>query len=414
VKSFLSKNSFSHNVILLSGGTIIGQAVVFISTPLLTRLYAPEDFGLLAIFSALLFIITAISSLRYELAIPLSETEEGAVNILLLCTGLVVLISVLTGIGVLFLADSIGVWVNNQKISSYLWLLPIGVLLSGLYKVANFWAIRIKALKSVAKTKITQSIAMILIQLSAFKLGGSALIYGQIMGHSIGAGKLGALATRSNWDLIKQTKLHKVIKEAKLNYRFPLFLTWSTFFNTAGTQAPNLLFAALYSPSVAGLFFLANKIMATPMSLVGQAVSQSFLAEASEANRNNQLFTLAIGVSKKLVLLILVPSFLLLMFGEKFFSLLLGDEWAEVGVFAKILIPAVVAQFAISPISQLLAVKNKQHITLMINIMLFILKVVPLLVSTLIYNNIYISIGVYSISTMIGYLIFLLITLKNA
>lgn len=53
VKWFLPKNRFARSVSILAGGTAAGQAIVVLASPLLTRLYSPEDFGLLAVYAAL-------------------------------------------------------------------------------------------------------------------------------------------------------------------------------------------------------------------------------------------------------------------------------------------------------------------------------------------------------------------------
>ena len=55
-----------------------------LAAPLLTRLYSSEDFGLLSVYTSLLALIGVISSLRYELAIPLPEDDGEAVNVAVL------------------------------------------------------------------------------------------------------------------------------------------------------------------------------------------------------------------------------------------------------------------------------------------------------------------------------------------
>ena len=54
------------------------------AAPILTRLYDPDDFGLLAVYSGILALVLVVASVRYELAIPLPEDEEEAANIAVL------------------------------------------------------------------------------------------------------------------------------------------------------------------------------------------------------------------------------------------------------------------------------------------------------------------------------------------
>jgi len=44
----------------LMAGTLIGQLILMLSAPLLTRLYTPADYGVLASYSALVLILSAL------------------------------------------------------------------------------------------------------------------------------------------------------------------------------------------------------------------------------------------------------------------------------------------------------------------------------------------------------------------
>ena len=66
LQRFKPKSAFARGVGVLVGGTAGAQALMVLAAPLLTRLYSPEDFGLLAVYSGLLAICTVIAGLRYE------------------------------------------------------------------------------------------------------------------------------------------------------------------------------------------------------------------------------------------------------------------------------------------------------------------------------------------------------------
>ena len=83
-RRLLPKNHFARSVGILAGGTAAGQAIIVAASPILTRLYTPEDFGVLAVYASLLSILGVVASLRYELAIPLPESDEEAANVTVL------------------------------------------------------------------------------------------------------------------------------------------------------------------------------------------------------------------------------------------------------------------------------------------------------------------------------------------
>jgi O-antigen/teichoic acid export membrane protein len=81
VKSIFFKSEFNSNVLTLMVGTTIAQAIPIAITPILTRIYTPEDFGILALFMGFTAIFGTIANARYELAIMLPEKDEDAINI---------------------------------------------------------------------------------------------------------------------------------------------------------------------------------------------------------------------------------------------------------------------------------------------------------------------------------------------
>ena len=84
LKNKFKSESAVKSVFLLAGGTAIGQAIYVFVTPILSRLYSPSDFGVLAIYAALLSILGTFTSLSYHLAIPLPEEDASAINLLVL------------------------------------------------------------------------------------------------------------------------------------------------------------------------------------------------------------------------------------------------------------------------------------------------------------------------------------------
>jgi lipopolysaccharide exporter len=78
-------SSFATDILKLVTGTTFAQVVAILASPLLTRLYGPEAFGFLALFTSITSIIGVIACMRYEMAIMLPKTDEEAANLLGLC-----------------------------------------------------------------------------------------------------------------------------------------------------------------------------------------------------------------------------------------------------------------------------------------------------------------------------------------
>ncbi|KEO81011.1 oligosaccharide flippase family protein [Tumebacillus flagellatus] len=95
----LPKSRFARNVGMLASGTVLSQGLLVLIAPLLTRLYTPEEFGLLAVYTSILSLVLVVASWLYELAIPLPDDEQDAADLLGLCLLLVLVMTAFTAVG---------------------------------------------------------------------------------------------------------------------------------------------------------------------------------------------------------------------------------------------------------------------------------------------------------------------------
>lgn len=360
IKRLLPKNRFARSVSVLAGGTAAGQIIVVAASPILTRLYSPEDFGLLAVYAGLLGIFAVAVSLRYELAIPIPESDEEAASVVILSL-LVVLGMTAISAGIVWAwGESITTVLNTPALEPYFWLLPIGLLLIGIYQVFSYWAIRVKAFPAIARTKLTQAIGMVGVQLGGYALGPFALLLGQATGHAAGASSLAGLAMRRRWLVFRKVRLADVRWAAVRYRRFPVYHSWAGVLHKIGTELPLILFAGLFSPAAAGLYMLAHRVLAMPMQLLGKAVADVFFSSASEAQRNGDLAPLVSSIHHKLAHIAMPPTFVLLIAGPDLFALVFGAEWRQAGEIAQWMAPWIYLVFVTSPLSQVVSVLEKQ------------------------------------------------------
>ncbi len=132
-------SSFTTDVLKLVTGTTFAQVITILASPLLTRLYGPEAFGFLALFTSITSIIGVIACMRYELAIMLPKTDEEAVNLLGLCLLCVAVVSGLTVPALYFGGDVLLSLLRAPGLGPYLIPVPLVVFISGVYLVLNYW-----------------------------------------------------------------------------------------------------------------------------------------------------------------------------------------------------------------------------------------------------------------------------------
>lgn len=360
---------------------------------------------MVAVYASLLGLTTVIASLRYELAIPLPESDTEAANVTALSLILVGCMTVLSAVLISILREPISTALNLPELKEYLWLLPVGTLTVGMYNIFNYWAVRTKQFRSIAVTRVVQSTTTLLVNLAAFKWGGFGLLLGQVIGQSAGSLKLGKIALLSSslrdvtWEGVQQ---------AAMRYKnFPKYSTGEGFANTAGLQLPPILYAFLFGTTAAGLYTLANRVLSMPLTLVGNAIGQVFFSRAAEAHRKNQLGTMVENLSGALLYVGLPPTVLIATVGDISFSMVFGDEWKMAGQMAQLMSPWLLMVFVTSPMSTLFGIVEKQGQGLVFQLTLMISRIIALSIGFL-NRDIFMAVAGFSVASFVCYMALLI------
>ena len=254
-----ARRSFAWNVSVMLLGTVAGQAVSLLLSPVLTRLFSPAQFGYLSVYSAVLTIFGVVASLGLELAIPICMDDAECADLLalnglaLLCTtGLVTLFACLVSTHTL---DALGL----GSLASYRWLLPIGFACLGGYYIMVAVATRAGAFKEIARTRISQGISGPISQiiLGLLSAGTPGLVVGYVIGQSSGTLLLFSRIVMRQREWLHHISWRGIEAMARRYTNFPLFASWARVLDMAGGgMVLFVLFSAFYSPEVAGFMFL--------------------------------------------------------------------------------------------------------------------------------------------------------------
>lgn len=411
----LSRLGFLRAVGVLVGGTAVAQLIAVLALPIITRLYSPADFSVLAVYSAILGIISVVACLRLEIAIPMPENHEDAANLLVLsmcsCTG----IAALTAFSVwLFPAHIVGI-LNQPELEPFLWLLPIGVWVSSAYAAVQLWTTRKKKFVRIAKTRITQSTGGAIVKLgfgwlAAF--GPFGLLLGQVVSSGAGFFTLGIAALKDDGVVLRSISFASMRKVFKLYDRFPKYSTFEAFSNAAAVQIPIIIIAAKAVGPDAGHLLLATSAMAVPIGLIGGAVSQVYLSRAPDEMRAGRLavFTSKIigGLAKSGV----GPLIFIGIISPAIFQLIFGKEWQRAGELVAWMTPWFIAQFLSSPISMTLHVTGNQRTALKLQIFGLVLRVGTVICTGLLAHKYIVE--AYAISGLVFYAIYFIVVVRFA
>lgn len=367
--------SFAFDVLKLASGTTIAQLLGILASPILTRFYAPDAFGILAVFTSITSIIGVIACLRYELAIMLPESDEEAANLLGVSLMFAVLISLLIVPIVWWGGDILAGWLNAPNLTPYLWLAPLAVLFSGVFMALNYWNSRTKRFGRLSIARVAASVSTTTAQLGAGFAGfanGGVLIGASVGGNILATSVLAGQIWRDDRKMfLGSIRWREMIQGIKRYRKFPLYDIWSALLNTISWQLPAFLLSAFFSSTVVGYYALGFRILQLPMSLIGQSIGQVFFQRASKANLQGDLAPLVEAIFRRLVMIGIFPMFMLAIIGRDLYAVVFGANWAEAGVYTQILAVWAFFWFISSPLSTLFSVLQRQEQGLNLNLVIF-------------------------------------------
>lgn len=407
-----AQGGFLKAVSVLVGGTAFAQLIGFLCLPILTRLYTPEDYSILGVYVAIVAILAVISCLRFDIAIPIPENENDGKALLLLSFLSNTIFSIIL-YAVLFISYP---YIQHYKIidqlSYWIWLIPLGVFVSGFYSALQFWATRHKRFKDIAKTRMTQAISGNAASLAGgmFSVGFGGLIIGQLLNFCGGLFKL-AVSAKKDLAFVKSSPLKATFEKYS---NFPKYSTFEALANVSAIQLPLIIIASFLIGPEVGYLMLAMKVLGIPMGLIGSAISQVYLANANTYYKKGELFQYTKSILLKILRIVTIPFLILFLISPYIFGYIFGEQWADIGYYISAMIPWYFMQILSSPVSMSLHVIGKQKIALILQIVGFLIRVVALFIFVMLCKEFLIY--WYFVSGFLFYLIYLLViffTLKR-
>lgn len=362
---------------MLVGGTAVAQLLAVIALPFLTRLYSPADFTVLAVYSALLAIVSIAATARYNMGIPLPESDEEAANLLMLSTVCSLITALLSG-GLLWLFGAeFARAASIEEAEPFFWLLPISIFLSGSFLGFQNWWVRRKAFGNLAMTRFSQVLAGVSVQLGMGILGMRplGLLVGQMLVSGAGSVKL----MRDFWlrdrHLLRSINSRTLWRTAKKHSQFPKYSVADALAANAGTHVPLIIIAGLAVGPEAGLLLLTMRVLGAPVQLIAGAVAQVYLSNVGKAHQEGRL---QVSVEKLVTALSLYGAAPLL-FGSfaavPLFGIVFGAEWADAGQMMMWVAPWYAFRMLGYPIVSVAAVLSRQRVVMVTRIASLIIRI---------------------------------------
>ena len=377
------KSEFAKNFLILFTGTGFSQVIPILVAPILTRLFTPEEFGLLALFTSTGLFMGNIATMQYDSAIMLPKREKDAINIMTLSMLSVLAMTVLTLLIVVVFNENLTKLMGSEKMGFWLYFVPLSVFLTGLFRTLNIWASRMKQFKRLAMRNIMQSTTTAGTKLGVgfFTKINGGLIIGSLAGQFAATSVLLYQTLRKDGVNFSLVSPKRIVFNAKKYKEFPLYSNFQGFLSMFKEMGTQYIISFFYGAATLGMYSFAFGLLLKPTMLFGSAVSQVYFQKATGiSNSNTELWSFTKKIMVRLTYISLVLYLPILLFGKTIFTFVFGDAWEGAGVYAQIMTPWLMASFIIQFSTRIPQILDKQktffYITTAFNFLFFIITLI--------------------------------------
>lgn len=392
----LINKPFVRNVFTVFTGTAVAQVIVVGSSPIITRLYEPEVFGVLGVFLAIAGIIQSVGSLTYSSAIVLPKKDGDAKAIVLLSFMISGIISLLVALIFIFFKNPIVSLFQIEEIASYVLLIPLFVFFGVCAIIVDQWLTRKEQFRKITKIMVINT-SMV----QAAKIGVGLhcptalfLVYIATFGRVLHA-------TSLSWSLFSWSKkrfnsiknanwfsISFVNKMAKKYYDFPLYKAPQSFVGNISGKLPILLLTGFFGPAVVGFYALGSRVITLPSSIIAKSFSNVFYPKiAKDFNSGEDIRKLLLKATAALAAIGIIPYAIVIIWGPWLFGFIFGDDWFIAGTYARWLSIMSYFSFIGGACWRVIAVIRIQRFALVFSVITVLLSAATLYITATLFND---------------------------
>lgn len=357
----LRNSPFITNVVKLAGGSAIGQALVMLSMPLVTRLYSPADMGVFGVFMSFIAFASVGVALRYDLAIVAARDKFEADVLLIASISIAIPCVVIASIGLFGMIrfDIFGYVVLPGWSALAMF---VALLATAVFSSLRFWHVGRKMFGDISLALVSQGAgrATIPVVLGWLSSSWTGLLGGEILGRMLGVVRL----ARGAWPEARATFAALDARHGaqilRRYWKYPAVFLPSSMLDALATTLPLPIISSLFGVSAAGQYFLVARLASVPAALISAGVADVFHAKIAEAARTDKslVHRSMKSAMQKLALISLGIYFPVALVSPFLFSLVFGESWQQAGNLMAIQSLACITGLVVSPLSRAFAISR--------------------------------------------------------
>jgi O-antigen/teichoic acid export membrane protein len=339
----------------LGVGIAGGQGIILLSTPLLSRLHEPAEFGSLAMFLVASNIAIATGTGRYDLAIASSDRADIAP-----LTRLCILISCLAGFGVMSLISLMSaVWPNSKAliaVDGQILMLGICFFFSALSQTMTSVMLRREQAKRLAFIRLFQGICFSAFAFSGYFSLSFAHTISSILPLLFLSSILPNNVNRGSPTIISTARKYKTF----FKHGLP-----GAIFDVVGYSVCIWVVVEAYGVGSGGEWSQVQRLIGGPVMVFSIAIGQVLLVHTS-ANIDDRagLEKLFKQIMFPVTIIGVTLTVIMAFAGQSLFAIILGENWQIASGLIAALTLAVFVRAAVSPLSSILVAKRRLDLAL--------------------------------------------------
>lgn len=393
-------------------GTLLAQIIAGVSSIFIAKLYGAEAYGVLSVFISFSTILSVFNSLQLDNCIIISNKKVVIKNWF---NFLFLIIPIMTFCGIVILWPLHKTFFDNNLSFSVFILTFFYSIFISYNKTHEYLLTKFKKFSPISFSKVLLVLINVFCQFIfyyKFKIYG--LIYSSIISVIIVA----IYFSFKNKKYFKPVNFNLIKKDINKHKSIITYLLPSRFINGLATQSIPILIFAFFSLKDAGIFFFSQKILSMPLFIISSSISTVYFEKAASLfnSSKEKLFY----STRKIIItnLLIMFTFLVLLntIGVYLLGMFLNKNWENLSLYIFVLSFLFFTKSSFSPISNIIVVLNKNHISLLFNIYILLVNCIAFYLGFLKNDLIY---AIYLLSFLggLGYFcltIYFLRTIKKS
>lgn len=356
-----SGSPFVKHVLTLLSGTVIAQILVLAIELILARIYTPDQAGRFALYMSVTSVVIVMASGRYEMTIMLPKDEVKARVLQHLASRLTLIVAcVASGVAVIFHRQIAAHYGGDEELAYIFAGMGATVFLVSNLAIVQYWLNRHSDYAAIAKNRVVQSVGSALGKVF-FGAIGMASAVGLYLGQTLGQLVAWVLLRRKTPELREPLPADApTMGQMARRYRkMPLLNGPNALIDAIRLNGINILIAAVAVGQL-GQFDKAWTLLQAPIALINGAIAQVFFHKLATVERGHMTALVRFVLARAALagLAVFVPLYFL---SPWLFPFLLGQQWAESGLYAQAIVPWLFMTLLTSPISQIFVVTETQQ-----------------------------------------------------